>query len=260
MDIYDTAEDPANMPPVTELTRAQRRALGVLVEKAFTTADSYPLTLKALTTGCNQKSNRSPVTNYSEEEMYNVLDELRTMGLVAMIHSSSGRTERYRHYMRKRFDFSEPQLAVMTELLLRGRQTMGELRARASRMVQIGSLNDLRTEVQGLINQGYIQSTDALERRGVEVNHSLYTEQEKSKHDLGGTQSAVQVAPVGQTLPDKINPTTIEQQAQPDQPHNDEIENLKQGQRELQDELDELRKAFVEIEQRFDDLRHQLGG
>ena len=80
--IYST-DDHDQPAIVRELTRAQRRVLGVLIEKGFTTPDSYPLTLKAVTAGCNQKSNRDPVTNYSEDAVEDVLDELRQLGLVA---------------------------------------------------------------------------------------------------------------------------------------------------------------------------------
>ncbi|QDT66593.1 DUF480 domain-containing protein [Calycomorphotria hydatis] len=167
--------------PIRELKRAHRRILGTLSEKAFTTGSQYPLTLKALVTGCNQTSNRSPVTNYSEDQVTAAIDELAEMGLMAIVYPESGRTERYRHYLRKKFPFSEPQLAVMTELLLRGRQTLGELRGRASRMVPIDSLEDLRREVTGLIEQGYVEASDQLERRGVEVDHALYTDGEQPR-------------------------------------------------------------------------------
>src|SRR5579862_10011778 len=114
-------EPELDAPPITELSKSQRRVLGTLLEKAFTTPEAYPLTIKALTTGCNQKSNRHPMTEYSEDDVLEVLDELRQSGLVAVVHTETGRTERFRHYVRKRFTWSEPQLAVMTELLLRGR-------------------------------------------------------------------------------------------------------------------------------------------
>jgi len=167
--------------PVTELSKGQRRVLGTLLEKAFTTPEVYPLTVKALTAGCNQKSNRHPMTEYSEDDVLEILDELRQLGLVAVIHTETGRTERYRHYVRKRFTWSEPQLAVMTELLLRGRQTVGDLRARASRMVPIENLDDLRAALRGLMDQKFVQATGALERRGVEVDHHFYQPGENKK-------------------------------------------------------------------------------
>jgi uncharacterized protein len=168
-------------PPITELSKGQRRVLGTLLEKAFTTPEAYPLTVKALTAGCNQKSNRHPLTEYSEDDVLDILDQLRQMGLVAVLHTETGRTERFRHYMRKRFTFSEPQLAVLTELLLRGRQSIGDLRARASRMVPIESLDELRVALRGLLEQNYVQATAALERRGVEVDHNFYAPSENKK-------------------------------------------------------------------------------
>lgn len=167
--------------PVTELSKGQRRVLGTLLEKAFTTPEVYPLTVKALTAGCNQKSNRHPMTEYSEDDVLEVLDELRQLGLVAVVHTETGRTERFRHYVRKRFTWSEPQLAVMTELLLRGRQTVGDLRARASRMVPIENLDDLRAALRGLMDQKFVQATGPLERRGVEVDHHFYQPGENKK-------------------------------------------------------------------------------
>jgi hypothetical protein len=174
-------EPEQDAPPITELTKGQRRVLGTLLEKAFTTPEAYPLTVKALTAGCNQKSNRHPLTEYSEDDVLEVLDQLRQMRLVAVVHTETGRTERFRHYMRKRFTFSEPQLAVLTELLLRGRQSIGDLRARASRMVPIESLDELRVALRGLLEQKYLQANTGLERRGVEVDHNFYGASENKK-------------------------------------------------------------------------------
>lgn len=161
-------------PPVRELSKSERRVLGVLVEKAFTTPENYPLTLKALTAGANQKSNRQPITNYSEDDVADVTDALRQLHLAAVVHTQSGRTERYRHYARHRFTLTEPQLAILTELLLRGRQQLGELRARASRMVSIDDLDQLREELRGMQEMGLVQTSGSLERRGAEVDHNLY--------------------------------------------------------------------------------------
>ncbi len=160
------AEDSA-LPPIKELSRAQRRVLGVLVEKGITTPETYPLTLKAVTTGCNQKSNRDPIVNYEEDRVETVLEELRELGLIAMVYTESGRTPRYRHYMRKRFTVTEPQLAILTELMLRGQQAVGELRTRASRMAPIEMLEQLRAELEGLAAAGLVRADGPLDRRGV---------------------------------------------------------------------------------------------
>lgn len=179
-----TAAEEASAP-VRELTRAQARVLGVLVEKAFTTPEYYPLTLKAIAAGCNQKSNRSPITNYGADAVEETLEELRNLGLVAEVHTESGRTARYRHYMRKRYPFSEAQLAIVTELLLRGRQQLGELRSRASRMVAIEGLDQLREELHGLQEGGWVTSSGPLERRGVEVDHGFYPAGEGPRWEPG---------------------------------------------------------------------------
>jgi len=163
---------------IRQLTRLQRRVLGTLVEKAFTTPDQYPMTVKGLMTGCNQKSNRDPVTEYSENEVSDALEQLRELGLVAEVFTDGGRTTRFRHYMRLKFDFSDAQLGIVCELLLRGRQQPGELRTRASRMVRVDSQETLRAELQGLLSRGFLQATGALERRGVEVDHTFYLPKE----------------------------------------------------------------------------------
>lgn len=169
-------DEPKNQ--IRELPKIQRRVVGVLMEKAFTTPDQYPLTLKATTTACNQKSNRSPLASYSEGDVQDALDAMREDLLVAEVFTDGGRAPRYRHYMRHKFDFSEAQFAIIAELLLRGRQQPGELRTRASRMVKIESQEQLRQELAGLQEKGYLQASGPLERRGVEVDHTFYLPKE----------------------------------------------------------------------------------
>ena len=132
------------------------------------------MTLKGLTAGCNQKNNRSPLSDYSEDDIAATIDELREIGLAAVVHTESGRTERFRHYVRKQFPFNEAQLAIMTELWLRGQQSLGDLRVRASRMHAIDSLEQLRDELTALDRQGCIRANGPLAARGVEVDHTFY--------------------------------------------------------------------------------------
>lgn len=169
-------DEPKNQ--IKQLSRIQRRVVGVLMEKAFTTPDQYPLTLKATLAGCNQKSNRDPVGNYAEHQVQDGLDQMREELLVAEVFTDGGRAPRYRHYMRHKFDFSETQFAIIAELLLRGRQQPGELRTRASRMVRIESQDQLRQELASLQEMGYLQSNGPLDRRGVEVDHTFYLPKE----------------------------------------------------------------------------------
>lgn len=109
------------------------RVLGCLIEKELATPEYYPLTLNSLTTACNQKSNRDPVMALEESEVVRALDGLK-MKHVAIQAADSGRVPRYRHILSERLRFSPAELAILAELLLRGPQTLGELRTRAERM------------------------------------------------------------------------------------------------------------------------------
>ncbi|QDU37283.1 hypothetical protein Mal4_15930 [Maioricimonas rarisocia] len=255
-------------PEVRQLTRSQRRVLGVLVEKAFTTPDYYPLTLKALTSGCNQKSNRDPISNYTEDAVVETCDALREMGLIAVVHTESGRTERYRHYMRKRFTFTEPQLAIITELLLRGRQQLGELRSRASRMVPIDGVEELRSELSGLLEQGYIQASGRLERRGVEVDHTFYLPNEGRELAALPEESAPPAAPPAPTAPASTPSAPVAQAAPAALPP--EVterlatierlcEELRREKLSMAEEIETINTRLDELASSVDDLRRDLG-
>lgn len=127
-----------------ELKSIELRVLGVLIEKSMTNADSYPLTLNSLTLGCNQKTNRDPVLNLTEGEVATALHELQQWQLVTFADTPRGsRANRFQHQVEKRFGWNAAQRAVMAELMIRGPQTLGELRTHASRMTPVGDLNYL---------------------------------------------------------------------------------------------------------------------
>ncbi|HML77497.1 YceH family protein [Geobacter sulfurreducens] len=115
------------------LNDVEVRVLGCLIEKELATPEYYPLTRNSLTTACNQKSNRDPVMALEESDVVRALDGLK-MKHVAIQAADSGRVPRYRHILSERLRFSPAELAVLAELLLRGPQTLGELRTRAERM------------------------------------------------------------------------------------------------------------------------------
>ena len=171
-----TTEPEASAPRWIPLSETQRRVLGVLVEKAKTTPDAYPLTVNSITTGSNQKSNRHPRMELDAEDVQIVLDELREMKAVAEIHGS-GRVPKYRHLMYDWLGVDKLELAVMAELLLRGRQTVGELRGRAARMETIASLSDLRPILDSLTAKKLVVSVTPA-GRGQVVDHGLYQEGE----------------------------------------------------------------------------------
>jgi len=128
------------------------RVLGVLVEKAMTTPQQYPLTLNALVSGCNQKNNRLPVVTWDEDRVMDALDGLRQKGLVREAMMSGSRVAKFRHLGREVLGVETPGLVVLTELLLRGPQSIGELRQNASRMHPIESLEALKGVLDGLMS------------------------------------------------------------------------------------------------------------
>lgn len=125
-----------------QLNQDEVRVLGCFIEKEMTTPEYYPLTLNALTTACNQKSNRDPVVAFDETTVVRALDRLRHLGL-AMQAGDGGRVPRYKHALSVKLYLEPEELAVLAELMLRGPQTLGELRARADRMHALKSLEEV---------------------------------------------------------------------------------------------------------------------
>jgi len=153
------------------LTREQRRIAGVLAEKSKTTPDVYPMTVNSITNGANQKSNRSPLMTLSSDHVESVLDQLRELGVVVEIHGD-GRAIKYKHLLYDWLGVDKVEMAVMAELLLRGQQTLGELRQRASRMEPVDDLDRMKELVDGLVARGLmIELTPA--GRGQVVTHNL---------------------------------------------------------------------------------------
>ncbi|MGG1947762.1 YceH family protein [Trinickia sp. NRRL B-1857] len=118
--------------PLRELTPLEARVLGVLVEKQHTVPDTYPLSLNALTAGCNQKTARSPVMSVTEPEVQDAIDGLKRLSLV--MEASSSRVTRYEHNMNRVLGIPSQAAALLTVMLLRGPQTAAELRLNAARL------------------------------------------------------------------------------------------------------------------------------
>lgn len=169
------------------LNRNQRRVLGVLVEKAFTTPENYPLTANSLVAGCNQKSNRDPVVNLEPDVVDTALLELKELGLVIRVLPATGRTDRWKHALKEKWGLERGERAVLAELLLRGPQSEGELRGRASRMVEIPTLEGLATILEGLAQRGFVlRLSPEGRRRGV-----IWTHQVCSSAELDRMRAAV---------------------------------------------------------------------
>ena len=159
------------------LTATARRCLGVLVEKAKTTPDNYPMSLAALITGCNQKSNRAPVMDVDETDALLALDELLAAGAVRLLQGGS-RVDKYRHAAYEWWDVDSDGAAVMAELFLRGPQTLGELRTRANRMHAFADLATMQSTVEALMDKQLVEPVTP-PGRGQVFAHMLYTPPEK---------------------------------------------------------------------------------
>src|SRR6185436_925638 len=112
----------------------------------------YPLTLNSLTLACNQKNNRNPVTNYSENEVAHALETLREKNLTYVYHGSTSRVPKYKHVMPEVLHLTPPETAIVSVLLLRGPQTPGELRGTASRLYDSTGLDEVEQTLAGLIS------------------------------------------------------------------------------------------------------------
>lgn len=264
--MMDQTEEKLTQLPL--LDRRERRVLGVLIEKGMTTPEYYPLTLKATTSGCNQKSNREPVTNYDEETVLETLESLQEMRLTGTVHTEGGRAERYRHYLRHRIDITEPQIAILGELLLRGRQQLGELRSRASRMVPIESLDQLREELQGLMAMGAVRASGDLARRGIEVDHALYHDNEPESNF--GTASVAETAAESVAETSAVETQPAVRQAAPGTSGLNElqttVQQLQEAQQQLQADnrdlsqlVEQLQERLRDVADQLDDLKQQLG-
>jgi uncharacterized protein YceH (UPF0502 family) len=126
------------------------RVLGTLIEKAMTTPGQYPLSLNSLVTGVNQKNNRDPVVEIDEDDAMRAIDGLRSKGFARDVSFTGSRVEKFRHTAGEALDARPPELALLAELLLRGPQTVGELRGRASRMQAFDSLEAVENVLQAL--------------------------------------------------------------------------------------------------------------
>jgi uncharacterized protein YceH (UPF0502 family) len=135
------------------LTDTEIRVLGSLVEKDITTPDYYPLSLNALVNACNQKNNREPVTNLTEEEVRQSLSTLQEKRLAGPASGADSRVTKYEHRLQEVFNFTRGEIAVMCVMLLRGPQTPGELRGRTERMYHFETLDDLQSNLQRLIQK-----------------------------------------------------------------------------------------------------------
>ena len=135
------------------LTIVEARVLGALVEKEVTTPDYYPLSLNALMNACNQKSNREPTMDLDEDEIRQALHGLEEKRLAGRARSSDGRVTKYEHWLQEAFNFTRGEVAAICVLLLRGPQTLGEIRGRTDRLFHFEELSDVQATLQKLMDR-----------------------------------------------------------------------------------------------------------
>jgi len=150
---------------VEPLSDFETRVLATLIEKQYATPDYYPMTENAVRLGANQKNNRNPVTNLSESEVSQTLESLQIKRLVGMFREHNARAPKYRQFLDREFKLEPPATIVLAVLMLRGPQTLGELKARSESMHKFASLQEVEEVVQTLINYAPNPLATQLERQ-----------------------------------------------------------------------------------------------
>jgi uncharacterized protein len=218
-----------------ELTPIEARILGSLIEKQLSTPEYYPLTLNALINACNQKSNRDPVMNLDDATVVAALDSLRKQHLVWQVVTSGSRTPKYEHNMKDVAAFSENQLAIVCELMLRGPQTIGELRIRASRLADFYGLSDVEYALKKLMD-------DASGPFAVQLPRRSGQKESRYSHLFSTVDDSE----------DMCEPIAVELPVRHADAENKRIDILEKKVEELQAALSSLRDQFLEFKRELE--------
>ena len=135
------------------LTEVEARVVGALIEKQLTTPEYYPLTLNSLVNACNQKNNREPVVSFDEETLSKALENLREKNIVYVFYGSTSRVPKYKHILPDVLELEPSETAVLCVLMLRGAQTLGELRERTHRLYEFSGLGDVQETLDALLRR-----------------------------------------------------------------------------------------------------------
>lgn len=213
-----------------ELTAEESRVLGCLLEKEMATPDYYPLSLNALVNACNQKSNRSPVVSYEEKDVVRALDGLKEKKLAWQ--SDASRVPKYAHSFDKVFNLVRRETAILCLLLLRGAQTVGELRSRSERLYSFTDLDEVNDTLQSLEEMQLVRKMPRQPGR----KESRYAHLLAGEPQDGG--QAVLASPEAATLEVRAE--------------NERIAELENEVASLRGELDDLRQAFLDFKKQFE--------
>src|ERR1022692_316714 len=214
------------------LSLLETRVLGVLVEKQHTVADTYPLTLNALTAGCNQKTSRDPLLSATDTEVQATVDRLKSLSLV--VESSGGRVMRYAHNVERVLTLPSQAVALLATLMLRGPQTLGELRINSARLHRFADISAVDAFLQELASR-------ASRTLVAELARSPGSRENRWMHLLSGARPPEAEA-VDRSVPLSGDAIAVT-----------EIAALKANVRHLEEELEALKSAVAQ-------LRSELGG
>jgi uncharacterized protein YceH (UPF0502 family) len=213
------------------LSEIEVRVLGSLVEKQLTTPEYYPLTLNALLSACNQKSNRDPVVSYDDKTVMAAVDSLRDKNLVYLFYGSGSRTVKYKHMLPSGYELEPPETALIAVLLLRGPQTIGELRERTGRLHEFASLGEVQETLDRL--------TSRSEPLVVKLERQPGQKDARYAHLLSGPVDAAAVS-----VPKRVESTPAAS--------NGRLEELEAEIAALRSELASFREEFAAFRQQFD--------
>lgn len=215
----------------TIINEIEARVLGSLVEKQLTTPEYYPLTLNALTAACNQKSNREPVMSLGETDLLAAIDSLRDKNLVYLYYGSTSRTVKYKHMLPNVFDLDPPATAVIALLLLRGPQTVGELRGRSDRLYEFGGLDEVQAALDDLANRN--------EPLVLRLERQPGQKESRYAHLLSGEVDQAAIA-------------TVAFVARSSGGSNERIEKLENDLESVRSELEQFKQEFAEFRKQFE--------
>ena len=218
----------------TILTDTEVRVLGSLVEKQVTTPEYYPLSLNALTLACNQKNNRNPVTSLSEDEVSQALESLREKNLAYVFYGSTSRVPKYKHVMTEVLHLSSADLAVLCVLMLRGSQTIGEIRGNGARLHEFASLEEVEATVNSLI-------TREPDRLVIRLPRQPGQKEVRYVHLLSGEPDVEAIASVETFSPGRRKSSESER-----------VEKLEQDVSTLTGQVQQLQQQFEEFKKQFE--------
>jgi uncharacterized protein YceH (UPF0502 family) len=220
-----------------QLTFEEGRVLGCLIEKSKTTPDNYPLSLNSLQLAANQKSNRFPVTDLDEEDIEDAIDGLREKKLAFRVDQAGARTAKFSHNAKSTLEFYEEHLAILSVLLLRGPQTVGEIRGRTERLYRFADVADVEEVLEEMMEKEdpIIVELPPSSGKTVKRFHQTLADYPFEIQEAGATSSISHSAPL------KINKASAEQ-----------VEALEARIDQLEKEIEEMKSQFAEIRELLD--------